>query len=43
MNIVFFFVNFGCNIWVLDNDYYLVLDIVMLDDKVDIIFLLDDV
>lgn len=41
-NIVSFLVNFGCNIWALDNDHHSALDIAMLDDKVDIISLLDD-
>lgn len=42
MNNVSFLVNFGCNIWALDNDSHSALDIAMLNDKVEIISFLDD-
>lgn len=40
-NIVHFLVNFGCNIWALDNDYHTALDIANLYDRGDIATFLD--
>lgn len=40
-NIVHYLVNFGCNIWALDNDFHTALDIANLNDKREIAMLLD--
>ena len=42
MNCVAFLVNFGANIWLLDNDYHLAMDIAALENREDIVKLLDD-
>lgn len=40
-NIVHYLVNFGCNIWALDNDFHTSLDIANINDKREIAQLLD--
>ncbi|XP_061182633.1 pre-mRNA splicing regulator USH1G-like [Saccostrea echinata] len=42
LNTVSFLVNFGCNIWALDNELHSAMDIAVIEDKVDIIAFLDD-
>ena len=42
MNCVAFLVNFGANIWLLDNDYHLAMDIAALENREDIIKFLDE-
>lgn len=41
INIVSFLINYGCNIWCLDNDFHTALDIAGLYDRVEIVKLLD--
>jgi len=40
-NIVHYLVNFGCNIWALDNDFHTSLDIANINDKKEIVQFLD--
>ena len=42
MNCVAYLVNFGANVWLLDNDYHLAMDIAALEDREDIVKFLDE-